>query len=86
VRRSSCRGALYGRLPLARLLEDAIHYAEHGIAVTHSQATTTAAKRAELAPQPGYAQTFLADGAVPGVGSLFKQPRLAASLRRNVSD
>ena len=35
---------LGGRLPLARLLADAIHYARHGIAVTRSQQTTTAAK------------------------------------------
>ena len=41
-----------GELPLSRLLEDAIDYAERGAPVTSSQTAATAAKRAELAPQP----------------------------------
>ena len=76
------RRALGGRLPLTRLLEDAIHYAERGTVVTHSQSATTANKLAELAPQPGFASTFLTDGAVPAAGSVFTQPRTAATLRR----
>jgi gamma-glutamyltranspeptidase/glutathione hydrolase len=71
-----------GRLPLKRLLEDAIHYAREGIAVTASQAGATAAKRAELEPQPGFRETFLVGGAVPPVGSVFKQPRAAETLER----
>jgi len=71
-----------GRLPLKRLLADAIYYAEHGIAVTRSQADATATKRAELEPQPGYASAFLPGGAAPIEGSIFKQPRLAETLRR----
>src|SRR5688572_23956203 len=53
-----------GRLPLKRLLADAIHYARHGIVVTGSQHAATAAKRAELEPQPGFRQAFLSDGNV----------------------
>ena len=71
-----------GRLPLARLLADAIHYAERGVAVTASQATATAAKRGELEVQPGFRETFLTGGAAPAAGSLFRQPRLAATLSR----
>ncbi|HKA45247.1 MAG TPA: gamma-glutamyltransferase [Burkholderiales bacterium] len=71
-----------GRLPLRRLLEDAIHYAGKGIVVTASQHAATAGKRAELEVQPGFAETFLVAGKPPGAGSLFKQPRLAASLAR----
>ncbi|MBI4207852.1 MAG: gamma-glutamyltransferase family protein [Betaproteobacteria bacterium] len=71
-----------GRLPLKRLLADAIHYAEHGIAVTRSQAYATATKCAELKPQPGYARAYLPEGAVPAEGSIFKQPRMAETLRR----
>ncbi len=71
-----------GRLPLHRLLADAIHYAEQGIAVTASQSTATAAKRSELEVQPGFRETFLPGGAVPPAGSLFKQPRLAATFER----
>lgn len=71
-----------GRLPLKRLLADAIHYAETGVAVTASQSTATAAKRAELETQPGFRETFLPGGAVPAAGGLFKQPRLAQTLAR----
>jgi gamma-glutamyltranspeptidase/glutathione hydrolase len=71
-----------GRLSLARLLADAIHYAEHGVAVTRSQHVATAAKRAELESQPGFREAFLAGGAAPPEGSRFRQPRLAATLKR----
>ncbi len=73
---------LKGRMPLRRLLADAIHYAESGIPVTQSQASNTTNKRAELEPQPGFAQTFLVDGQPPTVASLFHQPRMAATLKR----
>jgi len=71
-----------GRLPLRRLLADAMHYAGSGIVVTASQQAATAAKRAELAPQPGFKETFLAGGTLPPAGSLLRQPRLAATLAR----
>ncbi|HTP96919.1 MAG TPA: gamma-glutamyltransferase [Burkholderiales bacterium] len=70
-----------GRLPLARLLEDAIHYAEHGIVVTKSQAAATRAKLAELAPQPGFAAHYAPGGNAPAEGSLLRQTALGASLR-----
>ncbi|HEU0231387.1 MAG TPA: gamma-glutamyltransferase family protein [Burkholderiaceae bacterium] len=70
-----------GRLPLARLLEDAIHYAETGIPVTCSQHASTSAKLQELAEQSGFSDTFLVDGNVPIAGSRFVQPRMAKTLR-----
>lgn len=76
------RDVLGGRLPLSRLLQDAIDYARHGIPVTRSQAQCTAAKRDELAGIAGFADTFLTDGAAPATGSLFRQPRLAATLEQ----
>ena len=42
-----------GRLPFARLLESAIHYAREGFPVTHSQEANTRAKLGELQGQPG---------------------------------
>jgi gamma-glutamyltranspeptidase/glutathione hydrolase len=69
-----------GRLSLKRLVADAVHYAEKGIVVTASQQAATAAKRVELAPQPGFGATFLAGTAAPPPGSVLKQPRLAAAL------
>ena len=77
------REALNGRLPMDRLLADAIHYASHGIPVTDSQARCVAAKRDELRPVPGFADTFLKAGAadpLPLAGERFRQPRLAATL------
>jgi len=71
-----------GRLPVKRLLADAIHYAEHGVAVSRSQAENTAKKRAELEPQSGFREAFLPGGSAPAAGSLFRQPRLAATLGR----
>jgi oxamate amidohydrolase len=73
---------LGGKLPLSRLLADAIHYAEAGVPVTFSQSSLTEKKRAELTPIPGFTETFLVNGKSPAVGSIFKQGRLAATLRQ----
>jgi len=70
-----------GKLPLARLLEDAIHYAEVGIPVTPSQYASTSAKLGELADQPGFSDTFLVDGNVPKAGTRFIQKRMGKTLR-----
>jgi gamma-glutamyltranspeptidase len=70
------------RLPLSRLLEDAVHYARDGAPATGSQSLFTAEKRAELEPVPGFAEIYLPDGKVPVPGSLFRQPDLAATLER----
>lgn len=71
---------LGGRLPLARLLADAIDYARDGVLVTLSQQKATAAKLEELRDQPGFAAQFLIDGASPQAGQRFFQPRLARTL------
>lgn len=70
-----------GKLPLARLLEDAIHYAEVGIPVTPSQHASTAAKLDELVSQPGFADTFLVDGKAPEAGTRFMQKKMGKTLR-----
>jgi gamma-glutamyltranspeptidase len=75
------RKSLGGRLPLSRLLADAIFYAEKGIPVTASQFASTSAKMTELRDIPGFSETFLSDGHAPAVGSKFTQPRLAETLR-----
>jgi len=67
-------------IPLPRLLEDAIFYARHGVPVTASQHRSTLAKAGELRDVSGFAETFLHAGQVPEVGSLFRQPRLAATF------
>jgi gamma-glutamyltranspeptidase/glutathione hydrolase len=76
------RTVLGGRLTLQRLLADAIRYAADGIPVTSSQHRITAAKLAQLRGNPGFDETFLADGEVPAIGARFAQPRFAATLER----
>lgn len=71
-----------GRLPLARLLAPAVAHAQRGAVVTPGQAAATARKLDELIGQPGYAQTYLADGAVPPAGARRRYLALAATLRR----
>ena len=77
--------ALGGRLPLSRLLADAISHARDGFPVSGTQHRNTAGKLAELAPQPGFAATFLQDGAPPPVGVRFANRPLAATLERLAS-
>jgi oxamate amidohydrolase len=76
------RRALRGRLPFARLLEDAIDYAKRGFPVSRSQALSTARKAGELREETGFAATFLVRNKVPEQGAVFAQPRLAAVLER----
>lgn len=71
---------LGGKMPLSRLLADAIDYAIRGVPVCESLARSIAAKRDELAPQPGFAGLFLPGGDAPPIGGRLMQPRLAAAL------
>jgi gamma-glutamyltranspeptidase/glutathione hydrolase len=66
-----------GQLSIARLLRDAGHYANDGVAVTFSQVLSTTTKLDEVAHQPGFAERFLPNGKIPEVGALFRQPKLA---------
>jgi len=74
-----------GFLPLARLLEDAIHYAEHGVAVTRNLAGLLAAKRDALVDVPGFAPVFLPAGQPLVPSSRLQQPRIARTLRQLAS-
>lgn len=69
-----------GRLPLAVLLEPAVHAARAGVAVTRSHAELAAAHAEALARAPGYADVFLIDGKPPEAGARLRQPQLAATL------
>ena len=75
-----------GTRSLERLLDDAIHYAEHGVPVTSSQHANTGAKRAELEEVPGFAEQFLPGRAVPAIGERFVNDRLGRTLRRLARD
>ena len=70
-----------GKLPLSRLLEDAIHWAETGIAPSAGQIELTAQKLSELVDVPGFSDTFAPAAKPPAADQRFRQQRLAASLR-----
>lgn len=74
--------ALGGRMPLSRLLADAVAHAAEGFPVSGTQARNTAAKLPELAHQPGFAAAFLNDGSPPAIGARFKNAALATTLER----
>jgi len=74
-----------GDMPLARLLEDAIQHATHGVPVTGGQAELTAEKLTEVRDVPGFAATYLIDGKPPRRGQVMKFPALAATLSRLVA-
>ena len=71
-----------GLTPLSRLFADAIGYARDGVPVTLGQAELGRAKLDELRHVPGFADVFLANGAVPAPGARFRQPALARTLQR----
>jgi len=71
---------LGGKLPMSRLLEDAIYYAKEGVAVTASLASNAAAKYDQLAEQPGFADIYLADGKVPQEKQRLTQTTLSSTL------
>ena len=75
------REAWEGSMSVARLLEDAVHYAEDGAAVTRTLAFNARTKQDELKDAPGFIDNFFIDGALPEEGQRFRQPRIAATLK-----
>jgi len=71
-----------GKLPLNRLLSDAVIHARNGVAVSSSQERLTRVKFDELSTAPGFAEHFLMDGQVPVEGSVLKQTALGDTLAR----
>ena len=71
-----------GKLPLSEVLAPAIHYAENGFPL--SEVIASGWKRSEemLASHPNSKETFLVNGTAPRAGDVFKNPDLAASLKR----
>lgn len=76
-----------GVLNPARLLRDAIHHADAGVAVTAGGAAIARDKGPELTAQPGaYADIFEPEGRPVGKGDLLRQPALARTLARLASE
>ena len=69
-----------GKLPLARLMEDAVRHGRDGVAVTAGQEALTRTKFDGLKDSPGFVESYLIDGELPCEGMKLTQPRLAATL------
>jgi gamma-glutamyltranspeptidase len=73
----------FGVLPLPRCLEDAIEYADQGVAVCRGVARAMAAHYSTLTAHPDTARTFLQGGIRPYArGETMCQPQLADTLRK----
>ena len=72
--------AKYGTMTLAQVMEPAIRLAEEGFAIDTAVARTLNAAKPLLGRFSG-ADTWLPGGNAPPVGSTFRQPELAATLR-----
>ncbi len=70
----------FGTKTFAEILAPAIHYAEEGFPLSLVSARSLVQKR--FLDQPGFRQVYLAAGERPQPGDLFRNPALAASLRR----
>lgn len=71
----------YGNLPMNRLLEPAIEYAEAGFPVSEIVAGQWQRFEGKLRGDEGTRETFLINGRAPQHGDIFRSPNLATSLR-----
>ncbi len=69
-----------GTMPLSVLLSAATTGARYGYVVSRGQAQLTEDKLDELAPVPGFGQTFLVADKAPAAGAKLRQPALAETL------
>ena len=73
---------LGGKIPLRDLLADAARHAREGYAVSRSEANGAPNEWAALKDAPGFAATYLVDGALPKEGAIRKPAALAATLEQ----
>lgn len=72
----------FGKLPMERILEPAIHYAREGFPVTQVISSAWAEKVGPREDQPNFASTFLPQGKAPSEGEIFRNPDLAGTLEQ----
>jgi len=67
----------FGKLPMAEVLQPAIHYARDGFPVSEVIAHYWGRNAAVLRDYPGFGATFLPRGRAPMKGEIFRNPELA---------
>ncbi len=72
----------FGKLPFARILAPAIHYAQDGFPVTELISADWHNNLSKLSRQSHARKTYLPNGNPLKVGEIFRNPDLAASYRR----
>lgn len=72
----------YGSLPACHVLAPAIRIAEDGYAITPLQHRQIHWVQGDLRTSAAASDLFLTDGQPPPIGHIFRQPRLAGTLRR----
>jgi gamma-glutamyltranspeptidase/glutathione hydrolase len=72
----------YGKLPMSRLLEPAIDYAEQGFPVSDIIAAQWQRSQSRLRAIPDAAQDLLLDGRAPRHGDIVRFPKLARTLHQ----
>lgn len=78
---STLRSA-YGTRTLAEILAPAIRHAEEGFPVSELTAESWQESESRLKSDEGAAVNYLIDGRAPRTGEIFKNPRMAKTLRR----
>jgi len=73
--------AKFGKLPLARDLAPAIHFADEGFPLSPVIASDWGRSVARFKDKPGFAAVFMPGGHAPAEGEIFKNPALGQSLR-----
>jgi gamma-glutamyltranspeptidase / glutathione hydrolase len=74
----------FGTMSLADVFASGIDYAEHGYPMDASLATAIARAQKRLGQFPTTARVFLPGGRPPEAGDLFRNPDLAATLKKAV--
>ena len=72
----------FGKLPISEDVAPAVALAEKGIAVPETDAENWTIYGPPFAKSTGFARVFLPNGKAPAVGQIFRNPDLAATLRR----
>lgn len=75
----------YGRLPLAQLFAPAIRIAEEGFPVHRRLLLGLGFRRKTADRWPAFGAVYYPDGEIPEIGDTLRQPDLARTLRRLVS-
>lgn len=72
----------FGKRSFGDVLLPAINYAENGFAVTEHVAAYWKASEGRLNKDAAARKTFLVDGKAPAMGTVFRNPNMAKSLRQ----